>query len=134
MGLVEAWAAGGWGEEKYPRTGLEAWRLTADHDDDHAERSRDRGLLRTPWWTPTPLEGDGGEGRGGDGCLASIKMRDRSAGNMIAGSEKRLDKLQIEDKRRNGVESKKSSTVDWGGFSLENATEEIGGGEGLISP
>jgi hypothetical protein len=110
MGLVEAWAAGGWGEEKYPRTGLEAWRLTADHDDDHAREIARSRATPDPVVDPPPLEGDGGEGKGGDGCLASIKMRDRSAGNTIVGSEKRLDK------RRNGVESKKSSTVDWGGF------------------
>jgi hypothetical protein len=97
---------------------------------------RDRAIegYSGPRGGPPPLS-KGMEGRegGGDGCLASIKMRDRSAGNTIVGSEKRLDKLQIEDKRRNGVESKKSSTVDWGGFSLENATEEMGG-EGLIAP
>jgi hypothetical protein len=73
MGLVEAWAAGGWGEEKYPRTGLEAWRLTADHDDDHAERSRDRGLLRTPWWTPPLSKGMEGRERGGTVVLLALK-------------------------------------------------------------
>lgn len=63
MGLVEAWAAGGWGEEKYPRTGLEA---------------RDRAIegYSGPRGGPPPLS-KGMEGRegGGDGCLASIKMR-----------------------------------------------------------